>query len=572
TMASLGLNTFRLFIAWDRIERRHGVKDFSAVDHAFDLAAKYGLHVVANVGGTFANLQAIYPPRWLYTECGCQILQPSIDAPIKAPGPRLKLCYDDPVYQREATAFIREAVQRYRSHPNLLAWAGWNEPRVSFCFCPHTLALYRNWLQEKYTDLEQLSRAWSTEFPLYFNSWDEVLPQIDTGFEFGGYLPWLDWNAFCDQNRTDKFNLIYDTIKAEDETHPVVSHLCGPYDADIFGREDVLGTSIYTYFCEGNKRYEISDQELLRILHWFSALMRTGYRQERPGDKYFWVMETEAGPVSWVHGLMPRTYSGRKMNARDMLFIGNGARCVLRWLYRSRVTDAQAGEFNLVGWDGTVTERAAEYGSLGKFLNEHIDLFTTNTPHASSIAVLADDRKRVTLLQAEEIQHKYDGSENMLFTCLAHAGYQADPVCARQVLNGELSQYKVLFVPIRPYVDADLANQLELFVRNGGLLVVESPFATKNMNAIHWEKTPGAGLDKVFGAQVYDMEKLLEPDCGGVVALDFKAIVRPQDCSIEATFADGKPSIISHAYGKGKAVMFASIVSRPYTWGNGENL
>ncbi|HEX2951478.1 MAG TPA: hypothetical protein VHV83_18210, partial [Armatimonadota bacterium] len=47
---------------------------------------------------------------------------------------------------------------------------------------------------------------------------------------------------------------------------------------------------------------------------------------------------------------------------------------------------------------------------------------------------------------------------------------------------------------------------------------------------------------------------------------------RPQDCSIEATFADGKPSIISHAYGKGKAVMFASIVSRPYTWGNGENL
>ncbi|HEX3000571.1 MAG TPA: beta-galactosidase, partial [Armatimonadota bacterium] len=459
----------------------------------------------------------------------------------------------------------------YREHPNLLAWSGWNEPRVSVCFCPHTLALYREWLKKKYGDLEQLSRAWSSEFPLYYDAWEEIQPQIDTGFEYGGYQPWLDWNAFCRRNRTDKFNLVYDAVRAEDKAHPIVSHLCGAYDADIFGREDIPGTSIYNYHgVQG--RNEPPDVLLLRSLHWNSALMRTGYRPERPGDPYFWVLETEAGPHSWVHSLMPQTYSGRKMNARDMIFIGNGARCVLRWLYRSRVTDAQAGEFNLVGWDGSVTERAAEFGQLSRFINEHSDLFLNSTAATPDIAILADEHDKAALQTAEEINHKYSGCAEMLFSCLYHSGYRADPVNVRQVLAGALEQYRVLFVPFRPYVDADLAAVLKQFVARGGLLIAESPFATKDMRGVHWEKTPGSGLNEVFGAQVYDLEKLFEPCCGGMHALDFKAIIRPQGCAVEATFADGKPAIVSNQYGEGKAVLWASMLSHSYCWETGENL
>ena len=66
--ASLGFNTFRLFLCWDRIEQQPGKRDFSRVDLAFELAARHGLRVIANVGGTFTNLQAIYPPRHLVYE------------------------------------------------------------------------------------------------------------------------------------------------------------------------------------------------------------------------------------------------------------------------------------------------------------------------------------------------------------------------------------------------------------------------------------------------------------------------------------------------------------------------
>ena len=148
-IAKLGLTVFRLFLCWDWVEREPGVRDFSRIDRAFDLAEKHGLKVIGNVGGTFTNLQAIYPPRHLVYDRHCTLLKPKPDSPEELRFNRFKLCYDDPVYQELAAEFIREAVSRYRDRPSLLAWSGWNEPRLSECYCRHTVALYREWLEKK---------------------------------------------------------------------------------------------------------------------------------------------------------------------------------------------------------------------------------------------------------------------------------------------------------------------------------------------------------------------------------------------------------------------------------------
>ena len=79
-MAKLGLTVFRLFICWDRVEQTRGRCDFSRIDRAFELARENHLKVIANVGGTFTNLQGIYPPRWLVYDLHCTLLKPSPDA------------------------------------------------------------------------------------------------------------------------------------------------------------------------------------------------------------------------------------------------------------------------------------------------------------------------------------------------------------------------------------------------------------------------------------------------------------------------------------------------------------
>ena len=158
-MKELGLNTFRLFLCWDRVEMEHGKRDFSRIDRAFDLAEENGLKVIGNVGGTFTNLQAIYPPRWLVYDLGCTLLKEKPDAPGELHFNRFKLCYDDPKYQQAAKDFIQEAVSRYKNRPSLIAWSGWNEPRLAECYCPHTIAAYREFLKKKYGSPFGLTRG-----------------------------------------------------------------------------------------------------------------------------------------------------------------------------------------------------------------------------------------------------------------------------------------------------------------------------------------------------------------------------------------------------------------------------
>lgn len=558
-MAKLGFTTFRLFICWDRVEQERGNCDFSRIDRSFELARQYGLKVIANVGGTFTNLQAIYPPRWLVYDLNCTLLKPAPDASEELHFNRFKLCYDDPVYQREARTFIQKAIARYKDHPNLIAWSGWNEPRLAECYCKHTVAAYREWLKNKYGTPEAVAAAWSSEFPIRFRSWDDVFPQPKASFEDGGYVAFLDWRAFLAWNRTDKFHTVRGWIREVDPETPVLSHMCGPYDIDIFGQEDILGTSIYTIHAQGKvgdfKPYEFTTRQNLHF-------MPEGRRAHRADPEGFWCVETEAGPVSWVHNLIPRSYTPRKMNARDVLFVAHGARAILRWLYRSRVSDAQAGEFNMVGWDGRITERAAEFGKLAEFLNRHHDLFLHHTDEPSGVLVL-DVRDCDSLSAAEGYGYRYTNEMHNLNNALLHIGVRARFCNARQIAEGILDHAKVLIVPFRPHVDPSMADQLRAFVKNGGTLLAESPFATKDMRGIHYEVTPGR-LTDVFGAQVYDLEKLDEPTCGGIPAFDFRAKIECLDGQVEGRFANGDPAIVTHRFGKGKTVLYGSDLFDAY--------
>ena len=555
----LGLTTFRIFICWDRIEIEQGMRDFSRVDRIFDLAEQNGLRVIANVGGTFTNLQAIYPPRWLVYDKKCTLLKPTPDASEELHFNRFKLCYDNPTYQAEAKNFIQEAIARYRDRYGLIAWSGWNEPRLAECYCRHTVALYRQWLAGKYPSLRALEQAWSTEFPVRFRDWDDVFPQPVANFESGGYIPFLDWREFLSRNRTDKFHLIRAWIKEMDPVTPVISHLCGPYEADIFGKEDILGTSVYTIHAQG-KGGDYAPYEYVHANN--IQFITEGQRPEREDAEGFWVVETEAGPVSWVHDLAPRSYSPRKMNARDMYLVANGARAILRWLYRSRISDAQASEFNMVGWDGRITERAEEFGRLAQFLKMHADLFMHHRADQSGVFIL-DVRDCDDLSSCEGYGYRYSRGMHYLYNALLHIGVRGVMCNARQILSGILDQAKVLIAPFRPHVSPEMAQILRAFVARGGTLLAESPFATKDMRGIHYEVTPG-GMTDVFGAQVYDLEKLYEPTCGGIPAFDFRAKIELKGGKAEGYFANGDPAIVTNTYGKGRTVLYGSLLAEAY--------
>jgi beta-galactosidase len=561
----LGLNTFRLFICWDRVEQKRGERDFSKIDYAFDLADKYNLKVIVNTGGTFANLQAIYAPRWLVYDEDCQILMPTPNTSEKLEANRFYLCYDDPKYQELAKDFLQEAIARYKDCSSLLAWSGWNEPRISECFCKHSTKQFREWLKNKYGNIDELEKAWSTEFPVSFRDWSDVFPQKSANFSDGGYVPFLDWKYFLEYNRKSKFELIQKWIKEIDSETPVISHVCTPHDSDIFGSEDILGTSIYKIHGDGKRDKPFTAEE---FANQSTFLMSRGFRKHRKDPQGFWVVETEAGPVSWVHNTMPRSYTARQMNARDLSYISYGARAIQRWLYRSRISDAQAGEFNLVGWDGTITERARAFGELAAKVNQNTSIFLNHLPSNNDIYILGVNDYNYHA-EAEGYGWRYHNSLYVLTNALRHLGYNFHVCNERQIHEGILNEAKILFCPHCIYLNAATEKVLRIFVKKGGSIIAETPFAIKNREGIHYEKTPGNMVD-IFGAQVYDMERLGDDQkLGKLPGYDLIGHIRLQGGTVEAEFDTGSPAIVSNNYGKGRAVLYASQVVINYSNASG---
>lgn len=174
---------------------------------------------------------------------------------------------------------------------------------------------------------------------------------------------------------------------------------------------------------------------------------------------------------------------------------------MLRWLYRSRVSDAQAGEFNPVCRNGRITDRAAEFGRLVRFLNEHAELFSTHTADFSGVAIL-DSRDCGEIAAAEGYHNRYDSALNNLYNALLHAGIRPEYRNARQIREGalETEDIRALFIPFRPHIDPWMVEELRAFVKAGGTLIAESPFALKDTCGIHYEITPGQITD-LFGTQ-----------------------------------------------------------------------
>lgn len=568
TMKALGLNIYRMFIAWDRIEGKRGQYDFSKPDLSFRLAEKYGIKVIVMVGGSGASFPGVYAPRWLYRDLDVTLRRKRPTPGNELQTTNFRLCYDDPVLLREMEKFVRLVVRRYQDSPALAAWAPCNEiGELVECWCPHTLAQYRDFLKRKYGTVEALSNAWSSENPMDFADWSEAFPATSAGFKEGGYQMFLDYREFQERNRDAIFNHVSDWIKSEDPRHPVVVHYAGAIFSEIGCRGDIAAASTYVYFEKSNDRYDMPAAELNREWNYASALFQLNdapWRDDRDG---FWQLESEGGPTYWVHDMMPRSLDAHRMNARDMLFVSHGARCVMRWMYRSRQTDSQAGEFNLVGWDGSVLDRSRQFGELAKVLNEHKDVFLTHMAEPYQVAMLHRDWEAYWRWQMENVD-RYWKSYPRLYSALCDSGVRPKLLAGSQLTDAALSGVKLLIIPFRPWLSRQMAEAIRRFVARGGRLVAESPFAIKDMGGVHCLLTPGFGLNELFGCRIVDMDKVRDGKCGNLPCMDFEAVITPDGCTVESRFANGHPSVITNNWRDGAARLYASLVFERCT---GEN-
>jgi beta-galactosidase len=171
--ASVNLVTVGVF-SWSRLQPTPDTFDFSWLDTVLD-----GLHE-AGIGVCLATPTAS-PPPW-FTRRHPDSMPVTREGVRLTHGSRDTYCVNAPAYRAASVRIASELANRYGSHPALRLWHVHNE-YGSWCFCSHCEVEFRNWLRARYSTVDALNDAWSTDFwSQRYAYWDEIVPPRATQY------------------------------------------------------------------------------------------------------------------------------------------------------------------------------------------------------------------------------------------------------------------------------------------------------------------------------------------------------------------------------------------------------
>jgi beta-galactosidase len=585
---ALGFNTVRAWIDWASGQPTEERYDFETFDVLLELAEEEGLKLVLQVYMDSAPqwIGEKYPDS-LFVSSNGQAIEPET-----SPG----YCRDHPGVRAADTAFYAALAERARQSPALVGWDLWSEPHVinwanptwipnpEFCFCPHTLRRYREWLQRKYSSLDALNTAWYRRF----TSWDAVEPsRMSTILSYTDYI---DWKAFIVDKLGEDLRERYQSVKQVAPQTIVTSHAAGvglfasPHhwegqadDWTMAGQVDFYGTSFYP------KHSAFVDRDV----PWRAALLdftrSFGYDEGRRG---FWVGELQGGFGTIALNVSP-TVTPEDLRVWTWTALSRAAKGINYYAWYPMSSGYESGGFGLINLDGSITERARVAGAIASLVDRHQSLFLAATPPRAEVAVVYNPlahfvggRQRATPYGGPQGEVAGIERDSLLgvHRALFPSNVPIDYVHINHLSADKLAQYKVVIFPYPLMLREAAAAILRDYVRNGGTLVAEARLAWNNEKGYASERIPGLGLWEVMGAR----EAAIETAPGGRTSIRWTTDGLPglpvgtvlparwyketletasPGATIVARFDDGAPAAVMSSFGKGRTLMLGSYVS-----------
>lgn len=574
-MAKHGFNTVKLWAAWRSNNPREGVYDFSDLDQLMDLAQKNGLKVIINQIFDTAPAWFLkqYPESLMVTNDGkplypmataCrQMAAPLAPASIIKPG----------VAARKE--FIRQCVLRYQNHPALMCWDMWNEPEHTCaikretlvenltCYCPESIREFKGWLKKKYGVIQELNRIWGRNY----ESFEEVeVPRLAQTFK-----DMVDWRLFMTDTITEECRMRIAAVKELDRVHPAMVHTvtipffpqatCGSDDYALAEQCDIFGNSV--------------GSEPLSAAITLSAAP----------DKM--VINSE------IHAVGGSTYARPKLNnLEDMkrhlfLPLSLGIKGFVFWQYRPERLGLESPAWGLTDLEGNMTPWLEAAIRINNALQANSNVILNAARPNAKVAVLNSQRAQLFDFCVDQKSMMYIKSVKGAHAMLRAGGYAVDIVGDRQISEGYLKQYQVIYDPFPYYKDARTCRILKDWVAAGGTLIAESCFGGySDDDGLHTMAQPGFGFAQVFQAKeaqvttassfqnAYDKEWATENADSNLLDIDFSGQIykgyyfyqsmAPQGAQVLAAFRDGSPAAVCGRYGQGQAIWIGSLLAYAY--------
>ena len=540
--------------AWAQLEPQEGVYDFSWLDRAVALAAKYDLKVVMCTS-------TATPPVWLSRKYP-EILLKSEDGTVQDHGARQHASFASPVYRKLAYRMIEELARHYGNDSRIIGWQLDNEPAVQFDYNQAAEEAFREFLKEKYHhNIQELNAAWGTAF------WSEVYSRFEeitlpkTSQMFMNHHQILDYRRFAAKQTNDFLNEQCRLIKKYAKNQWVTTNYIPDYDKGHIGGSKDLDFVSYTRYMVygdnegiGRRGYRVGNP--LRI-----AMANDFFR---PVDGTYGVMELQPGQVNWG-SINPQPLPGAVRLWLWSVFAG-GSDFICTYRYRQPLYGTEQYHYGIVGTDGvTVTPGGREYE---QFMKEIRSLRKDYRPKEDKPETYLK-RKTAILWNPENYWSIDRQKQNATWNTFAHVDkyYRTLKSYAAPVdfisEEKDFSQYPVMIVPAYQLADKELVARWKKYVEEGGNLVLTCRTAQKDRFGRLPEAPFGSMIDELTGnhMEFYD---LLLPQDPGQVKMDGKVytwntwgeILQPGASNeVWATytneFYEGKPAVTFRKLGKG---------------------
>ena len=142
-----------------------------------------------------------------------------------------------------------------------------------------------------------------------------------------------------------------------------------------------------------------------------------------------------------------------------------------------------------------------------------------------------------------------------------------DFVTEAQIKSGVLSQYQVLYLPHVELMGAPVAHKIKEFVRDGGRVWADGRCAFLDEHVYLRHAIPGHGLDELFGCKEADFiaarDEVKIDFADGATCFGYRhaQYLEPTTGTTVATFANGRPAVVSNDYGDGLAELAGSYLT-----------
>lgn len=542
-MQQAGVNLVTLAVfSWSRLETSDNVFDFGWLDDVMDLMHSHG------IGVDLATPDAV-PPAWL-VEQHPDIMPERPDGSIFGFGSRQHFDVSHPVYRAKSLALAEKMGERYAGHPALRMWHVGNE-YGPVSYGPWAEKAFREWLQRKYSSLDELNQAWSTTvWGQLYSDWNQVgVPAQPRTWSNPSRR--LDFHRFTSDSMLEHFKAERDVLRRHSPDLPILTNFMRFYKTNDYwawaAEEDAAALDIYPDPREDDA-------------HIAAALNFDLMRSLRHGQPWM-VMEQATGAVSqWSVNVSKLP---GKMRLGSYQAIAQGADSILFFQWRQAKGGTERYHSAMVNHAGPNTRIFREVCELGQELKALGDL--TGTRSTAKVAIVFDwdcwwalelgNSPRSDLNYAQEVQRFYRP--------LFEANITVDFVNA----NSDFSGYSLVIMPASYLLTDDAAARFENYVADGGRLVVSYLSGIVDQdNTIRLGGYPGA-LRKVLGAWSEEMHplagadehvKLSTPDGGTSSATYWTEHLHAESAEVLASYSSGRlagaPAVTSNSFGLGTAL------------------